>query len=382
MVCRQHCSQARSGEPLGEFGNQFRQARESKNLSFDDVSNVTKITSRMLQAIEDEHFDQLPGGVFNRGFIRAYAKHLGLNPDEAVNGYLACLRQAQIDSQQVWQTESLPVPEHPPAAVEIAPAPAKPVAKPQAPVQVEELPDLQLPRAEHVRQRRREYDGPPRAAISWKLIAFAIAVLVAVVILWNRHSRNQRGKVEQAPAPATSTRSAPIVASAQAASPTQTSVATPGAAPVRPSSNTTQTLKPPASTKPTAAPPTTPAAKAEEQVVEKGDVTIRSFGQPVAKPADQPAASLSLVIRATETSWISVTSDGQLVRQETLIAPANTTVHASREIIARIGNAAGITFLWNGEDVPAQGAESEVKTLVFDAQGMHTIASTNTPNQN
>src|SRR5262249_18038530 len=55
----------------------------------------------MLKAIEEEHFDQLPGGVFNKGFIRAYARHLGLDGEEAVNEYLAWLRQAQVDANTV-----------------------------------------------------------------------------------------------------------------------------------------------------------------------------------------------------------------------------------------------------------------------------------------
>ncbi len=45
---------------LGEFGDKFRKAREKKEISLDDVSNVTKIGARMLRAIEEEHFDQLP----------------------------------------------------------------------------------------------------------------------------------------------------------------------------------------------------------------------------------------------------------------------------------------------------------------------------------
>jgi hypothetical protein len=82
------------------------------------------------------------------------------------------------------------------------------------------------------------------------------------------------------------------------------------------------------------------------------------------------------VIRATETSWISVLADGQPVSQETLIAPAHTSVRATREIVARIGNAAGVTFLWNGQEVPADGAEAEVKTFVFDSAGMRVVPST------
>jgi cytoskeleton protein RodZ len=86
-----------------------------------------------------------------------------------------------------------------------------------------------------------------------------------------------------------------------------------------------------------------------------------------------------LVIRATETSWISVLADGQTVSQETLIAPAHASVRATREIVARIGNAAGVTFLWNGQEIPADGAEAEVKTFVFDSNGMRVIPSTPAP---
>src|ERR1700686_1977106 len=137
----------RSGEYVGEFGEKFRKAREAKSLSLDDVSNVTKISSRMVQAIEQEHFDLLPGGVFNKGFIRAYAKHLGLNDEEAVTDYLTCLRQAQVDAHEVWD----PVPPKPaPAPRPAAPAKRplapyrKPTLKAQSSTQVEELPELQL----------------------------------------------------------------------------------------------------------------------------------------------------------------------------------------------------------------------------------------------
>ena len=88
---------------MGAFGDKFRKARESKEFSFDDVSNVIKIAPRMLRAIEEENFDQLPGGVFNKGFIRSYAKHVGLDPEEAVTEYLDHVRQQQIQAQEAWQ---------------------------------------------------------------------------------------------------------------------------------------------------------------------------------------------------------------------------------------------------------------------------------------
>src|SRR5215475_8076007 len=116
---------------MGQFGDKFRKAREAKELTLDDVSNVTKISPRMLLAIEEEHFDRLPGGVFNRGFIRAYAKHLGLNAEDAVSDYLACLSQAQIALQSGWEAAKLRDP-HLAAAPQSATARSfRPVARPE-----------------------------------------------------------------------------------------------------------------------------------------------------------------------------------------------------------------------------------------------------------
>ena len=55
-----------------------------------------------------------------------------------------------------------------------------------------------------------------------------------------------------------------------------------------------------------------------------------------------------------------------------MIAPAHTSVRATREIVVKAGNAAGISFLLNGKEIPAQGNEGEVKTYVFDATGLRT----------
>lgn len=105
---------------MGSFGEKFREERERRGFTLDDISNVTKINSRMLQAIEQEHFDVLPGGVFNKGFVRAYAKLLGFNDQEAVAGYLTALRQAQLDAQNAaWDQ---PPPRTPSAPIASAPS--------------------------------------------------------------------------------------------------------------------------------------------------------------------------------------------------------------------------------------------------------------------
>jgi hypothetical protein len=115
---------------------------------------------------------------------------------------------------------------------------------------------------------------------------------------------------------------------------------------------------------------------------EKSDVTVRNLSNAKPKAAEMSTAPLKLVIRATETSWISVLADGQPASQETLIAPAHASIRANREIVARIGNAAGVTFLWNGQEISADGAEGEVKTFVFDGNGMRVVPTAQPASQN
>jgi len=70
-----------------ELGTSFRKSRESLHLSIEKIAAETRINPRFLEAIENERFDLLPGGIFNRGFIRSYAVRLGLDPEEAIQGY-------------------------------------------------------------------------------------------------------------------------------------------------------------------------------------------------------------------------------------------------------------------------------------------------------
>jgi cytoskeletal protein RodZ len=72
---------------MANFGAGFRRARESAGLPLEKIAAETRISTRFLLAIESEDFHLLPGGVFNRGFVRAYAAHLGMDPDQAVSEY-------------------------------------------------------------------------------------------------------------------------------------------------------------------------------------------------------------------------------------------------------------------------------------------------------
>jgi cytoskeletal protein RodZ len=460
---------------VGAFGEKFREERERRGFTLDDVSNVTKIGSRMLQAIEQERFDVLPGGVFNKGFIRAYAKTLGFNPEEAISEYLTALRQAQLDAQNAaWDPppqktaspnlepspkvvtpaakssnasgtklsasgeSATPVPAIAPlqesgrspslqsaslqssgAALDEFPLPrplVQPPSQPQAvppplwisppssskrtspprapeppavlesafdpPSTVEEvLPAPQVSAQQESGVHEMQSDpqvlveeapsapisvlaapalpkaAPPAAlqlpsAARWKtpgLILF-FGVLIVVAILWMRHPR-QVGMVAS-PVKTDSLTSA------------QTAVAVP------PASSLSSKVSPSSKAQPSTEPDEDNSAKPRAS---SAAAATRTTGHATPAKAHLPPP-FRVAIRASENCWISVTADGALVSRENMIAPANTSVRASHEIVVQVSNAAAVSFRWNDRPIsaPAAEAEAKTKTFVFDDQGLQT----------
>src|ERR1017187_939953 len=64
------------------IGETLRRERLRRNLDLQQISNELKLSTRFLEAIENEQFDRLPGGVFTKSFVRQYARLLGLDEDE------------------------------------------------------------------------------------------------------------------------------------------------------------------------------------------------------------------------------------------------------------------------------------------------------------
>jgi cytoskeleton protein RodZ len=79
----------------GDFGAKLREARERKGISVREIANATKISARALEALERNDISRLPGGIFSRSFVRAYAVQAGLDADETVNDFV---RQFPHDS--------------------------------------------------------------------------------------------------------------------------------------------------------------------------------------------------------------------------------------------------------------------------------------------
>ncbi len=69
------------------IGEELKREREFREISLREISDATKINIRMLEAIEKDNFGALPGGIFNRNFIRAYADFIGLDPELIIRKY-------------------------------------------------------------------------------------------------------------------------------------------------------------------------------------------------------------------------------------------------------------------------------------------------------
>lgn len=309
---------------MGSFGERLRKERELKGISLEDISLETKIGTRLLRALEEEHFEQLPGGIFNKGFVRAYARHLGLDEEQTIQDYLVAIGT-------------------PPAPVEET----LPVPVPQR----EDLPE---------RTRGSVPLGPPKE-IPWGLLAVALLVIALGFASWTYLHR-----------PAEARREAP------AAAPSPTPVSSP--APETPANEATRPAQ-------TATPPS-PAESGPPISRIPANESARDSGAPVSPAAlhgttasplvNSTAGTFSVRLKGNDDSeecWVSVSVDGQPPVESTFIAPYEKTVQAKSEVTVKVGNAGALDVFFNGKPLPSLGNFGEVRTLVFHSDGLQAPAT-------
>ena len=181
-----------------------------RDISLEEISSNTKISVRLLKALEAGDLSALPSPAFTRGFIRAYSRHLGIDPEEKVNAYLADLTSASsavnppkgvISRSRFWRARratvgtivcgvvavllllgfiASPVRRERPTRPLAAPPPAAPVAFKNVAVSSEPTPVLQDPADEAASPRKTlalEFDED-----SWaKIDADGETVLVGLI---------------------------------------------------------------------------------------------------------------------------------------------------------------------------------------------------------
>lgn len=82
------------------LGETLREAREARGLTLREVADLTRISVRHLEGIETDDYKTLPGGVFNKGFIKAFARTVGVDENEALNDYSRQMNQQGLSSDQ------------------------------------------------------------------------------------------------------------------------------------------------------------------------------------------------------------------------------------------------------------------------------------------
>jgi cytoskeletal protein RodZ len=153
---------------LPSFGEKLKLEREKRKITLEQISVSTKIGTRMLQALEEDKFNQLPGGIFNKGFVRAYSRCVGLDEDQTVADYL----QASGDA--------------PPVSTEIA-----------------AREDGAREDAENVRRLEASADAPARQ-LPWGLFAALLLVIALALSLWSRRQLEHARQLLR-PTPTTAT---------------------------------------------------------------------------------------------------------------------------------------------------------------------------------
>ena len=297
-------------ESVGEF---FRQVRETKGLTVDEVASKTRIRTDFVKALEDGNFAKLPDQVFAKGFVRSYARSLGLDEEDAIHRFI---QSAGSFYEKQDERERLKV------------------------RQIEE-------------DRKRQSN---RKAVT---IAISIAVLTLIFLLSREQSSVfRRGASEQGPATKRTTQAVKEVPSSTAREPERAvEVPKPTDAPAAAPKATTEV--------PPRQEPVTPAGTAARSEPETVSTASPGSDGPLAGIALNATESfadgqLVLDLEATELSWVVVQIDNGSP-QESLLRPGEKAHWKGQDqFILTLGNAGGVKAELNGKPQKPFGPSGKV----------------------
>jgi cytoskeleton protein RodZ len=305
---------------MGSFGERLRREREMRGVSLDDIAEATKIGTRSLRALEDEHFEVLPGGIFNKGFVRAYAKYLGLNEDEMVADYLQAAGESGPDPRLIAEQNS-----------------------------------------SRIDRGDGDFGGAQRPGFPIVPVLILLVVVAAGIGGWRIYQdrmRERQARLDAAkaaavtqPAITTSPANAP---NAGAEPPTGTTTASQAGTGV-----STQAVPPSANTRLPAQP--SPAVNTPPT---SGAATL---------PATTGAATpqpIEVIVKPKDKAWVSIKSDGKFTVRGVIGPPDVKTIHAVGQVVFWTGNAGAIDLTVNGQPVIIQGGLNEVAVLVITPKGV------------
>ncbi|HYR60194.1 MAG TPA: RodZ domain-containing protein [Nitrospiraceae bacterium] len=301
-------------ESIGEF---FRQVRETKGLTIDEVASKTRIRTDFVKALEDGNFAKLPDQVFARGFVRSYARSLGLDEDDAIHRF-AQSAGAYYDKQS-------------------------------------ERERLKVRQAEEERKRQAN-----RKAVA---IAIGIAILTLIFLL-SREQSSLLVRRSSSDLPASSSkRTAPPTPESQDTPPSQQAEVVPPAPKTQPSESPVVSAK--VSEGDNAGPVTGPASTtlAVPELAAPSPSSLGSDGPLGGISLEGSGATegqLTLDLVATELSWVVVQIDGGSP-QEALLRPGEKARWKGQDqFILTLGNAGGVKAELNGKPQKPFGPSGKV----------------------
>jgi cytoskeleton protein RodZ len=325
-------------QSVGSFGERLRREREMRGISLDEIAAATKISARNLRALEDEKFKQLPGGIFNKGFVRAYAKFLGIDQEQMVAEYETASQETEAAREQKLKDE--------------------------------------FSKAEFRKQKKsndQEISLEPKS--QWGTIAIIVLIAALAYGSYNFYQRRKQDKLQQAQNPPAAVKPIPqaqtppattVPATSIAANPTQTPLTT-----NTPDTSTNSTVggkKPEPAKKDTPKaeqPKTEPASQRKEPAIPSTTPTSASDQ----KASIASAAPFELKIKVNKESWVSIKADGKTLVNTTLAPGTERSFKASDKIEMILGNAGGVEVSYNGKPVENLSQGQDVRKMTFTPSG-------------
>jgi cytoskeleton protein RodZ len=309
---------------MTSIGDTLRRERLKRRLDLEGVSRELKISPRLLEAIEDERFDRLPGGVFAKSFVRQYARMLGLDEEEIVGELQRML-------------EPLPLfPEPEPASAQ--------------------SPDILLPRMELLESVGDTRTGRTSTLRSLVMVVLVMLICSAVYAWWQRGGRFPWKLVlarEDTPAQAETVR-APVAPVPQAEPQTQPAPETPPAAP-----------KPDAAAAGVAADAPADTTRDTPEVAQSPP--------PPATPNLDTGVRVAITAQEQQRVWFSARADGRFLYAVTLEPNESRTVEATKTVLLKLGNAGGANFSLNGKAIGPVGPKGQIRSVQFTSGGFQIV---------
>ncbi|MFY9675955.1 MAG: RodZ domain-containing protein [Terriglobales bacterium] len=350
---------------MPSFGEKLKLEREKRKISLDEISSTTKIGTRMLQALEGDKFNQLPGGIFNKGFVRAYARAVGLDEDQAIADYLEASGEG-------------PRPESETREGGIRDAAADEAASRHAAAR------NTAARQEENRIRLLEATSDESSRpLPWGLFAVVLLIIALALSLWS-HRRREQERLAGHPAaraalPSTQNSSengAPGASNPAAdgatpagATPQTNSPSGPGCVPGATGSGATGSGTTPAAGAAEKTPSYSGSAKPEQTAPQALSTTAG------AQSGALTAGEFQVLLHAREESWISVSVDGKFIGSETLEAGADRVYRVRSRIYVKAGNSGAIDFQLDGKKLDIGGHEGEVRAVTIGHAGVISTAA-------